>query len=740
LAVCDPFPRSHIRFARLHFNSIAEDKNAMTTEQAQQPNATCDYCHLPVRVQGNVGGDGPLYCCYGCRFAAQITQARGERGQATWMVTRLGGSIFLSMGVMVFSLAMYSQDVYDIDLSQESAFASQWIGLLRYASLVMATPVFLMLGLPILSNAFDQLARRQITTDALVIVGVGAAFLSSYISTLTDSGAVYYETACMILVLLTLGRYLEAIGRLRASEAVEKLHELVPDTVSVVRAGKSISVSAGDIRKDDVFEVAAGDRIAADGVIQHGRAHVDEMIVTGESVPVEKSPGDIVHAGGTNTDGLLTIRATTDGSDSALTRLLALLEEAKRSKGSYERLADRVAGVFVPVVIVLAGVAAFLGYGRGGTDEAIMTALAVLVISCPCALGIATPLAIWVGLGRGASRGVLFRNGETVEKLASVRAVAFDKTGTITTGNPTVETVHVTPNDRTGDDQIRAWMRGMAETSRHVLARSLARYLAHEGIEHGEVTDIQNIPGRGVTGTTAGRIVRLGSVTMMREAQISFPEKLEQAATSAMTNALGVVCFAVEDEVHAVASFSESTRENAQASLAQLRHLGLDVSILTGDHAKRAERIGLALDVEVLSELSPPDKVAAIGRLQTTNGSVAMVGDGLNDAPALSAANVGIAMGCGADLTRESGDVCLLGNNLEDVPFAISLARKTVRTVRANLFWAFIYNAIGIALAIGGLLNPMVAAGAMVLSSLFVVTNSLRLGRASVGDTHPPMA
>jgi Cu+-exporting ATPase len=290
----------------------------------------------------------------------------------------------------------------------------------------------------------------------------------------------------------------------------------------------------------------------------------------------------------------------------------------------------------------------------------------------------------------------------------------------------------VVASDGATESQIRKWMRGMAESSSHVLAVSLARHLEREGVERGSTTDIQSVPGRGVTGMARDLPLRLGSPAMMGEIGAEFGAELQRQVASAMASALGVVCFAVGDGVVAVASFSESLRPESREALARLGGLGLGTSILTGDHRKRAERIGTELGVEVISELSPPGKVDAVARLRARCGRVAMVGDGLNDAPALLAADVGMAMGCGADLTRESGDVCLLGNDLRGVPFAIALARKTVRTIQTNLFWAFAYNAIGIGLALSGLLNPMIAAGAMVLSSIFVVTNSLRPGRDEI--------
>ncbi|RME37395.1 MAG: cation-translocating P-type ATPase, partial [Planctomycetota bacterium] len=389
----------------------------------------CDYCGLPV-AGGRPAREGePVYCCYGCRFAAQITRARGEQGHAAWMITRLGLSVFCTMGVMVFSLALYSRDVYsrgatDIHLGEA------WVDLLRYVLLILATPVFLLLGLPILETAWAQVRRGTPALDALVVLGVAGAYASSYIATLRGEGDVYYETACMILVLITLGRSLEASAKIRAGQAVRELEALCPDEVEVRRDGRTLRVPARQVRRGDRMRVGPGRRIPADGRIIRGRSLVDERIVTGESLPVERNVGDVVHAGSLNVDGILTVEADAPGTHSLLFRLSDLLAEARRSRGRYERIADRAARLLTPVVIVLAGAGAVLGFLRGGGDEALMTALSVLLIACPCALGIATPLAVWIGLGTAARRGLLFRTAETMERLARVRVVALDKTGT----------------------------------------------------------------------------------------------------------------------------------------------------------------------------------------------------------------------------------------------------------------------------------------------------------------------
>lgn len=692
----------------------------------------CYFCHLPVRLRRGRTGNGatpePVYCCYGCRFASQITQARGERGHANWLLTRLGVSAFLSMGVMVFSLAMYSRDVYDLDPTQASHLAESLTGLFRYISLALATPVFLLLGLPILSSAVRQLRTGVASTDALVVLGVAAAFVYSYISTLTDHGAVYYETACMVLVLVTLGRYLEATGKLKASDTVEALDKLVPVEISVRRGDKTVTVPSTEIQLGDLALVAPGERIPVDGRIEAGRAGVDEQLLTGESTPVAKSPGDEVHAGTISLDGSLTVSVTAVGSDSALGRLTALLEEAKRSKGRYERLADRVVGVFVPFVVVLAIAAGVLGYRRGSVDDAIMSSLAVLLIACPCALGIATPMAIWVGMGRAAARGVLFRNGEAIEALAGVRTIALDKTGTLTSGEPSVDSFDSASSDETTIRRYLIAAAGLAAASNHTLAGSVARYVEQLGHMPVPLVEMRVVPGRGIVGDYNGTTIRLGSQAMMSDAGLSLDDGLDQVIRRQVKCGRSIACLGYGETVVGVFAFTETLRFEAPDALGALGRLGCELKILTGDHAAVGVAIAKELGIETVAELTPADKIRELESMARARGAVAMVGDGLNDAPALAAADVGIAMGCGADLTRESAAVCLLGNDLRAIPFSIRLARRTVHTIKVNLFWAFSYNVIGISLAMTGKLNPMLAAAAMVASSLFVVTNSLRSG------------
>lgn len=652
------------------------------------------------------------------------------------MLTRLGVAIFLSMSVMVFSLYLYGQDVYQAEATSGSALSRNLTSFMQYASLVFATPVLFLLGLPIFLNALAQWRNGIASTDALVILGVTAAFAYSYVSTLREAGSTYYETACMILVLVTLGRWLEASGKLRASEAVEALEALLPQEVSVCRGNETATVRIEELSQGDLVRVPAGERIVVDGVIESGRANIDEQIMTGESRPLVKQTGDIVRAGTVNLDGALTIRATAVGAATTVGRLIALLESAKRTKGKYERLADRVVAVFLPLTICLALAGGVLGYLRSGTDEAIMSALAVMLIACPCALGIATPMAIWVSLGRAATKGVLFKNGEAIEKLAAVRAFCFDKTGTLTTGFPDVAVF--TSSESGAGDRAISLAAGLAETSTHVAAQGVAAFAQRKSIAPADIPNARTISGRGLVGDGHAGQVSLGNVAMMHERGLTFDATTHRATKQALEQGQSIACIGWDGSVRGVFAMTETLRSEARQTLQAIKNAGCQVFILTGDHAQRGRFIAEALKVETFAELLPEDKVQCVERTRRELGPTAMVGDGLNDAPALAAADVGIAMGCGADVSRESANVCLLGNDLEMLPWLFTYAQKTVRTIKMNLFWAFFYNTIGMSMAVAGLLSPILAAALMVISSLFVVTNSLRLGSHSPSPSVEP--
>ncbi len=693
------------------------------TRPAADSAAACEFCHLPVRTAA-AGESGRAFCCYGCRLAADITHARGEAGQVNWMLTRLGVAVFLSMSVMMLSMYLYRQQGL-VDGGAPSEVAALLADLMRYACLLFATPVLFILGVPILVSAIDQARQRIWSTDALVVLGVAAAFVYSFASTFRGGGDTYFETGCAILVFLTLGRWLEARGRLRASGEIGSLASLTPERVTIDCDGEMRVVPAAEVRRGDLLVLAAGDRIPADGRIESGRAHVDEQIVSGESRPVVKEPGDPVVAGSLNLDGALRVRATATGSDSTLGRLAALLDDALRSKGRFERLTERLAAAFVPVTVTLAVTAGGLVGRREGAAAGLMASLAVLLIACPCALGLATPLAVWVALGRLASRRVLIRGGEALEALARVRAMCFDKTGTLTSGAPRV--VAFDAAGAVPEADAVAIAAGLAATSRHVLSRAIRSYAADRGIPARPIEAARTEPGRGVFGTAAEGDVLLGNIALMRERGVAVDSPVEGILHQYAAADHTVSLLAVAGRIAGVFAFSETLRPTARAALAALHSDRLSAVVLTGDSAARGASIASALNVEVRSELSPADKLAAIAAMRASHGAVAMVGDGLNDAPALAAADVGIALGCGADLTRETATVCLLGDDPALVPWLIRVARRTVRTIRVNLFWAFSYNLVGVGLAMTGRLSPVFAAGAMVASSLLVVANSLRL-------------
>ena len=707
----------------------------------------CDYCGLPV-AQGVP--EEPTYCCFGCRFAAAVTAESGEEGETRWTLARLGLAIFFTMNVMVFAMALWTRDVYG---EPASRFADAYHELLRWSSLLFATPVLLLLGGPLLENTLDSLRRRVMSTDLLLLVGIAAAFLLSVRSVLTNSGPVYFEVACVVLVAVTLGRWFEATGRLKTTQALRSLDKLLPTQVRLMRGSARTDttdhsdrhpwevdalqreIPLADVKVGDFLRVLPGERIPVDGVIRRNHAAIDEQIVTGESQPAIKAPGDCVLAGTLNLDGDLVIEVTTDPRQGTLQRLIDAVCSAAMTRSKLQRVADQLAAVFLPAVILIAILAFVFHAYASGTAQGVLVGLSVLLIACPCALGIATPMAVWVAMGQAAKSGVLFRNGDALQRLAKVRAVCFDKTGTLTTGD--AEVVAFDSDDAESRELVlrAAWCLTAAST--HGLSRAIQMYVRGQDDGESLVTAplamaVHSLPGRGLRGHVDGIAdeVYLGSARLMNEAGLQLHGRLRALITAAYQDGQSLVCIGWNGSVRGVMTFREQLREEAMSALQELRGSSLSLSILTGDHAARAAQLERVLGLTVTSELLPEDKLAAIQAVRARHGVVAMVGDGINDAPALMAADVGIALGCGADVSRDAAQVCLLGNDLRRVAWSIGLAKKTLRVMYGNLFWAFIYNLAGIALAAAGWLNPIWAAAAMVVSSLFVISNSLRLNLA----------
>ena len=585
--------------------------------------------------------------------------------------------------------------------------------------------------------------HRSPNMDSLIAVGSGAALLYGVIALFrmawaTGNGVwslvehyrdnLYFESAAMILTLITLGKFLETRAKGKTGDAIRQLMDLAPETATVYRNGKEIEIPASQVQVGDTVLVRAGGRIPVDGTVLEGPASIDQSALTGESVPVEKGPGDPVAAATINTAGFLKFRADKVGEDTTLSQIIRLVEEAGGSKAPIARLADRIAGIFVPIVMAIALAAAIIWLLAGeGIEFALTTGISVLVISCPCALGLATPVAIMVGTGQGARNGVLFKSAEALETLSRADTVVLDKTGTLTQGRPQV--TDILPVEGS-EKSLLALAAALEQQSEHPFAAAILSRAQEAGIEVAPAEDFHTIPGRGVSGTVKGRRCLAGNRQMMEEAGIAVPAYPELAADGKTP-----LYFAADKVFLGVIAAADVLKADSAVAVERLQRLGLEVVMLTGDNAATAQAIaGKAGIRRVVSDVLPTEKAGQIQALRDQGHKVMMVGDGINDAPALVTADVGIAIGAGTDIAIDSADVVLLSGSLQDVAVAESLSRATLRNIRENLFWAFFYNVLGIPIAAGALypafglqLSPMLGAAAMSLSSVFVVSNALRL-------------
>ena len=591
------------------------------------------------------------------------------------------------------------------------------------------------------SRGLKALWHRSPNMDSLIAVGSGASLIYGVVALLRMayglghgdwavvelySKNLYFESAAMILTLITLGKFLETRAKGRTGDAIRQLMDLAPKTAVVRREGRELEIPADQVLVGDTVLVKAGGRIPVDGTVTAGRASVDQSALTGESVPVEKEPGDTVAAATINISGFLEFRADKVGQDTTLSQVIRMVEEAGGSKAPIARLADKIAGIFVPAVMSVAAVTFAVWMLVGQTLEFSLTsAIAVLVISCPCALGLATPVAIMVGTGRGAKMGVLFKNAEALENLHHVDTVVVDKTGTLTTGKPEVTDI------LEADPTLLGVAGSLEARSEHPFAKAILNYLHEHHISVSEAGDFQTLPGRGVSGVLCGKRCYGGNRRLMEELGVSVPEYPELAAQGKTP-----LYFCREDGRYlgAIAA-ADVLKADSAAAVKAMKDLGLDVVMLTGDNGATAAAIAREAGISsVISDVLPGDKAGVVAELQTKGHRVAMVGDGINDAPALVTADVGIAIGAGTDIAIESADVVLMSGSLCQVSGAVELSKATIRNIRQNLFWAFFYNTLGIPVAAGVLypafgiqLSPMLGAAAMSMSSVFVVTNALRL-------------
>lgn len=653
---------------------------------------------------------------------APVDELRGLR-------TRLWVSAVLTVPVIVLAMVPAWQFDY-----------WQWL------SLTLAAPVVVYGGLPFHRAAAINLRHGAATMDTLVSLGTLAAFGWSLwalflgdagmpgmvhpfefdISRGDGAGNIYLEAAAGVTVFLLAGRYFEARSKRTAGAALRALLELGVKDVAVLRDDRETRIPVDQLTVGDRFVVRPGEKVATDGVVEDGTSAVDASMLTGESVPVEVGPGDTVVGATVNAGGRLVVRATRVGADTQLAQMARLVEQAQSGKAAVQRLADRISGVFVPIVIALAAgtLGWWLGTGAGPT-AAFTAAVAVLIIACPCALGLATPTALLVGTGRGAQLGILIKGPEVLESTRQVDTVVLDKTGTVTTGRMTL--VDVLPAGGQDADELLRLAGALEAASEHPIARAVADGAAERG-DLPAVGDFANAEGLGVTGTVEGRAVVVGRLRLLRERGLDVPAEIARAVTDAEAAGRTAVLAGWDGRARGVLAVADAVKPTSRAAVTRLRALGLTPVLLTGDNATVARAVAAEVGIDqVIAEVLPADKVDAVRRLQAEGRTVAMVGDGVNDAAALAQADLGLAMGTGTDVAIEASDLTLVRGDLMAAVDAIRLSRRTLGTIKGNLFWAFAYNLAALPLAAAGLLNPMIAGAAMAFSSVFVVANSLRL-------------
>nr|WP_278287330.1 copper-translocating P-type ATPase [Caloranaerobacter ferrireducens] len=596
-----------------------------------------------------------------------------------------------------------------------------------YVQLALATPVQFIIGYRFYKGAYHSLKGGGANMDVLVALGTSSAYFYSLYNLIAGVREYYFEASAVIITLILLGKMLESIAKGRTSEAIKKLMNLQAKTAKVIRDGKELDIPIEEVVVGDTVIVRPGEKIPVDGIVIEGSSSVDESMLTGESIPVDKKEGDEVIGATINKHGTFKFKATKVGKDTVLSQIIKLVEEAQGSKAPVQRLADKVAGIFVPTVVGIA-ILTFIAwyFADGDFANALINAVAVLVIACPCALGLATPTAIMVGTGKGAENGILIKGGEYLEKTHQINTLIFDKTGTITKGEPEVTDIISFTNSK---ENILKFAAIAEKASEHPLGQAIVKKGEESGIKLIDPEKFNAIPGHGIFAVVEGKEIYLGNRKLMKDKNIDI-EDIEDEIIKLENQGKTAMLLSVNGRIEGIIAVADTVKEHSKEAIKELKSMGIEVYMITGDNERTAKAIAKEVGIEnVIAEVLPEHKAEKVEKLKAQGKKVGMVGDGINDAPALVAADIGFAIGTGTDVAIEAADITLMKGDLRDIVLAIRLSRKTMRTIKQNLFWAFFYNTAGIPLASLGFLNPMIAGAAMAFSSVSVVSNSLRLKR-----------
>jgi len=682
------------------------------------------------------GGRTYYFCSTGCQrtFESPEQELKSMKTRVMIALTGVLALAILRAGAFI-ALAAGATIVTWVPIPQLPWFTwGMWL-------FILVTPVQFIGGWSFYVGAWNAVRSRTINMDFLIALGTSVAYFYSVavlffpevLPVKVEERDVYFEVSAVIIAFVLLGKYMEEIIKTRSSAAVRKLLDLKPATATVVREGMEMEVPAESVMLDEVCIVRPGQKLPTDGVVIEGISSVDESMLTGESMPVEKSPGTQVIGGTINRSGMLRIRATRVGADTALAQIIRMVEEAQTSSTQIQRIADQVTAYFVPAVVAVAFLAFFGWWMAGNFPQGLLAFIAVLIIACPCALGVATPAALMVGVGKGAEAGILIRGAEILERAQSLTTVVFDKTGTLTRGEPNVtDVVPFAGNDEAAVLRIAASAEAGSE---HPLGEAIVRGAKHRNLVLGKVESFEAVAGHGIKGKLDGVPVLLGNRRHLKNEGID-PAPAEATMVRLESEGKTAMLVVANGAVVGVIAVADTLKPEAKEAIAALKAEHIEVVMLTGDNRRTAEAIGRELGItRIIAEVLPSDKANIIQDLQKDGKAVAMVGDGVNDAPALATAQIGVAIGSGSDVAKETGGIILVRNDVRDVITAIRLSRATMRKIKQNLFWAFIYNIVGIPIAALGLLNPIIAAAAMALSSLSVIVNSALLKRQKLFAT-----